>query len=232
MSRLLQTPAGRGKKRRKFRRPRRESRRPRSRGPRPDPALALRWATLGLLLVLGLGLLLFGARLSRAEDLSDLQGREASESSSVHNLESRLRICLNRGNEPLQLDEADLNRFLHSRLQVRQGGLFAGRVEVSGIWVRLVDRGMEVIVERQAFGRPHTVALLYRDHGDRWTLGARIGRQEVPAAAARLILPTFFELQQELEPELALVRQMERVTFRQGQVEFQPRRDEAATTQL
>lgn len=230
MSRLLQPASAPGKpRRRRFRRerpaPPRKRNAERAAGGARGLGGAMLWRLgfLAGLLGIAIFLLVVGLRLTRAERLEDLRGQVATASSSVHNLESRLRICVTRGEEPLVLTEVDLNRFLQNRLRLRQGGLFAGEVTVSGLWVRLREGGMEVIVERRAFGQGHTVALLYEDHGNRWTLGARVGRQRVPAAAVRLILPAFEALEQELKPELALVRQMQRVRFRAGSVELEPK---------
>ena len=124
------------------------------------PARGCLSRVLVLILVLaaaGLGVALYVA--AQPQDLSDIHGYAPDGRPPVRrDLKLLLQNSLDSA-YPVTFTEGEINRWLRSTLQAKQGGVLAGQVSLEGVWVRLEDGRAEVVMERKVLGRPFTVSM-------------------------------------------------------------------------
>jgi len=184
--------------------------------------------------------------MAQPQDLSDIHGYAPdSRPPSRHDLGQQLQNSLDRA-YPVTFTEGEINGWLLSTLQTRQGGLLAEHVALDGVWVRLEDGRAEVVLERKLLGRPFTVSMyLQVEHSetDQGTTtevqfhggefhpylpfpkcGGRFGRLPVPQGFLHLVLPAFKNLAAVFPEELRLgFVEMPRVDFADDRITFDPR---------
>jgi len=122
-------------------------------------------------------------------------------------IKERLRLAVER-KYPLTFREEEINAWLGRRLDVRQGGELAPFVKVRGLWVDFKQDQIELIIERELpWGKVHVTSLFMGfEQGKRGFTISRhschIGQVRLPGGFARLLMPAFVNLAQELEDEL------------------------------
>jgi len=163
-----------------------------------------------LLAVLLLVLLLTSLVLSfLPQDLSDLKGRD--ESSEVPRKLERVLENAAAKEIAVTISEEELNRWISSRLQGQQTGPLQNSVSYQGTWFRLKEGGIDIIIEREAFGRPHTVAATFEieqlEEGSgsstqiHWR-GGRLGQLPVPQGYLHLVRSSYLALAEALQMEV------------------------------
>ena len=179
----------------------------------------------------GLGLALF--QVAQPQDLSDIGGTGPSApGASSRDITVVLQNAVKR-RIPVTLTEAELNRWLASRVEAKQAGLLTANASIEGIRVRLEKDRAEWIIERSLMGRPFTVSMFVQirqtegmggvrteilRHGGPYheaiphpNVGGRFGRLPVPQGFLILVLPSFEKLAAALAPERSLVEEMARI---------------------
>lgn len=199
-----------------------------------------RFQSAVLLLALALLIFLFTAiTLSfLPQDLSDLEGRNQDGTSSPpsRNLERVLENAANQGIK-VTLSEKELNQWLASKVAGTQEGVLASSVSYRGTWVRLKEGSAQVLFEREAFNRLHTIAMnveidqLIEGNNQmsskiNWA-GGRLGQMPVPQGYLMLVMSSYEELATALAPEMrslkSLLEGKATVEFQEGKIVFEPR---------
>lgn len=118
-------------------------------------------AVVFLALILLLFLITTTALTFVPQDLSELDGHPEPGQSQNIEVRNLTKVLSNAVAEDLAvtLTEEELNLWLATKLKGTQEGPFAGSVSYTGSWVRLNEGSFDIIIERRAFGRPHTVAM-------------------------------------------------------------------------
>lgn len=203
-----------------------------------------RLAVLFLLVIAaGLGLALF--QMSRPQDLADVGGvGPAAPSAGSRDITVVLQNAVKR-RIPVTLTEAEINRWLATRIRPKQGGALAADISFESVRVRLEDGRAEWILERSVMGRPATISMytqviqtegpkgvegLVERHGGRFheaipypNVGGRFGRLPIPQGFLVLVMPSFAELAGALAPEWELIEQMARIRIEKGRLVLDPR---------
>lgn len=112
---------------------------------------------LGLLLIGGLAFISFDP-----QDLSDIEGYQ-SDSSVPPEIGPNLRALLEnaaKNKNGVRITEGQINNYIRRTLQFEQEGWFQSFVTARGAWVRLEEDVIEVIIEREVWGKPHTISML------------------------------------------------------------------------
>ena len=199
-----------------------------------------------LLLALALLVFLFTAiTLSfLPQDLSDLEGRNEDSSSPppARNLE---RVLENAANQGLQvtLSEKEVNEWLASTVKGSQEGILGNSVSYRGTWIRFREGSVEIIFEREAFNRIHTIAMNVEieqviEEGNRMSTnihwkGGRLGQMPVIHGYLLLVMSSYEQLAQAMAPEVRSLRSLlegkATIEFTEGKVTFEPRPVDGAT---
>jgi len=203
-------------------------------------------ALVRLLVLAAAGLGVAAYFIAQPQDLSDIHGYAAdSRPQSPRNLKQQLQNSLDRG-YPVTFTEGEVNRWLLSTLQTKQGGLLTDRVALVGVWLRLEDGRAEVVLERKLLGRAFTVSMYLQVeqfeseqgsttevqfHGGEFhpylpfpKCGGRFGRLPVPQGFLHLVMPAFKTLAALFPEEIRLgFSVMPRVKFADGSLSFDPR---------
>ena len=193
-----------------------------------------------LLLALALLVFLFTAiTLSfLPQDLSDLEGRNEDGTSNppTRNLE---RVLENAANQGLQvsLSEEEVNEWLASTVKGTQEGVLGKSVHYRGSWIRFHEGSAQIIFEREAFNRIHTIAMNVEikqviEENNRMSTsihwqGGRLGQMPVPQGYLLLVMSSYEQLAGALAPEVrslkSLLEGKATIEFTEGKVTFEPR---------
>lgn len=155
-----------------------------------------------------LGIKLFPA--VRAYPLEGIAGRREileGGSGQAPMLKERLANAIEM-NIPISLREGEVNAWLAQRLKIRQAGPLAGMVEVRGVWVRFREDEIELVIERRLRNKDNHVTSLFMRF-ERTKRGysivrhsCHIGQLRLPGGFARLVMPAYQNMVDELEHEL------------------------------
>jgi hypothetical protein len=183
---------------------------------------------------------------TQPQDMSDLGGHgPAVKASPPRDMKAVLQNAIDR-NYAVTLSEAEINQWIASTLEMRQGGLLAKDIKLEHFRIRLEDGRAELILVRSVFGHPFTVSMYFQvdkeqagreiittfnPSGGRFLKdyelplkGGRLGQLVVPQGFLHLLIPAFSkiaELYQE-ETELAFSR-MQRVRIEEDRLVLDPR---------
>ena len=111
---------------------------------------------LGLVVIGSLAYLSFDS-----QELSDIEGYIQDPSGLAPaglNLANLLENAA-RNKNGVRITEEQINSYIRRTLKFEQDGWFAGFVEARGVWVRLQENVAEVILEREVWGRSHTISM-------------------------------------------------------------------------
>jgi hypothetical protein len=148
-------------------------------------------------------------------------------------------------NQPITFSEFEVNVWLRNRLQVKQRGLLAPYANVRGVWVNFIagendaPGEIEYIIERELpEGINHVVSLFMKfemsNNGFRIHRHAsHIGQVKLPGGFARLVMPSFSHMAEELTEELKLYKddslnsakplKIHKITIGDGVITLDPR---------
>ncbi len=172
------------------------------------------------------------------QDLSDLEGRnqDAKATGKSRNITRVLSNAAEKGIE-VTLTEEELNQWLANQINGIQEGPLKDIVSYRGIWIRLKDGSLDLIFEREAFNRPHTIAMnveieqLLEEQNQvtssiHWR-GGRLGQMPVTQGYLRLVLNGYRELADVMSPEVdslkSLLEGRTVVTLKESSITFTPR---------
>lgn len=172
------------------------------------------------------------------QDLSDLEGVDETATSSVtpRNIQKVLANASEQ-NLAVTLTEEEINRWLASQINGQQDGILKNSVQYVGTWVRLREGTVDLIFERKAFNRPHTIAMnveieqttIADDKMDtkiHWR-GGRLGQMPVMQGYLLLVMSSYRELANAMAPEVAaltsLLKGRATVIISEGKISFTPR---------
>lgn len=150
----------------------------------------------------------------QAYDLDALDGRQESLSGGwvkASPLAGRVEAAIER-NQPVSFDEKEVNLWLRKRLQVEQKGLLFEYVEIKGLWVNFTPGEIEFVIEREVQGGvKHVVSLFMKfvpsENGfSIHRHASHVGQVQLPGGFARLVMPSFSRLAEEMVEELKLYR--------------------------
>ena len=179
------------------------------------------------------------------QDLSDLEGRNEDSTASApqRDIEQVLKNAAEQGIQAT-LTEKEVNQWLAHRLSGTQEGMLQNTVSYKGTWVRIKDGWVEFIFEREAFNRPHTIAMsveieqLIEENNQMssditWKNG-RLGQMPVPQGYLLLVMSSYEELATAMAKEVQSLKSMLRgkavIEFAEGKVTFSPRSANADAT--
>ncbi len=131
--------------------------------PPPPTRKALFFKNLFYLSLLGLGGIGLLAYLSfDPQDLSDVDGYVEDTSTVIPGGPNLAHLLENaaRNKNGVRLTEEQINNYIRRTLQFEQGGWFESFVAARGVWVRLQENIVEVIIEREVWGKRHTISML------------------------------------------------------------------------
>lgn len=149
-------------------------------------------------------------------------------------LPKRLKIAIDNG-YPITFREEEINAWLNERLEIKQGGLLAPLVKGCYVWVDFKKDEIELIMERELTGEQiHTTSLLMRFERTKQGYSisrpaSHIGQVRAPGGFARLIMPAFSNLADELAEEMQLYKnssgelQIYDVKVEDGKITLDPR---------
>jgi hypothetical protein len=206
---------------------------------------------LGLLIKLWMLVFLAGLGaavyyVTQPQDLTDIGGSgPAAGLAQRKDLKAALQSSVNRGYE-ITLTEHDINGYLAHTLAAQQGGLLGTYVTLSGVWVRLEEGCIEVVMERRIFGHPFTLSSFIQInqtvaptgvantegvlHGGRYiqdlplNRGGRFGQLVVPQGFLYLILPSMKKLADLYQDEINLAfGRMARIRIEKDKLILDPR---------
>lgn len=153
------------------------------------------------------------------QDLGDLEGRTTA-AEAVPTGRNIQRVLENAESQDLAvtLTEEEVNQWLATQLKGTQGGLLKEQVGYRGVWVRFRKDVLEVIIERDAFNRNHTVALHIEfeqllEEGDKMNTkvnikSGRLGQLPVPEGYMLLVMSGYQEIGRVLKAEVAALKSM------------------------
>jgi len=183
-----------------------------------------------------MGLLIFLTSITfRAQDVSDLEGYKTGGSGKAPNLLALLTASVEK-ERPCEIKEEELNRYLSERVSIKQEGFLKDKLKmkVKGFGVRVEPGQMEIIVEREVMGYPHTVSMFLETQTQNNSqgqpvlvlerTGARLGQQKFPPVYALLVQDGFKAIQKVLKKELELgFGGMTSIRFEEGLIKLDPR---------
>ncbi len=117
---------------------------------------------LGLVVIWGLAYLSFDP-----QDLSDIEGYQKDRNDSPlpllggRNLGTVLENAV-KNKHGVRITEEEINNYIRRTLKFEQEGWFKSFVTSRGVWVRLEEDVIEVIIEREVWGKRHTISMLLR----------------------------------------------------------------------
>lgn len=148
----------------------------------------------------------------------------------VPNLKNLLAVGLSSGKN-LTITEAEINGYIAATLKPRQGGPLSERAPLRHVAVRLRDGVFHVVVERELFGREHTVAVHLTPsqsgaEGQRvWSVqpsGGSIGKLPVAGGLLALVLKPVNQLTALYQDELKILRHASSIRVENGRVLLGP----------
>lgn len=146
-------------------------------------------------------------------------------------LKERLNNAVRR-NYPVTFREEEVNAWLNKRLEVKQGGVLAPFVKARGVWVDFKQDEIEIIIEREfGKGRVHVTSLFMKFNRSKQGYSierhsSHIGQVRAPGGFARLIMPAFEKLAEELTDELKFYQggKIKDIKVGNGKITLDPRR--------
>lgn len=150
-------------------------------------------------------------------------------------IKTRLETAIKSGH-PVTFREEEINAWLSERLDVNQGGMLAPFVTARYIWVDFKKDEVEFIIERELSGeQTHMTSLFMRFERAKngYSISrhaSHIGQVRAPGGFARLIMPAFSNLADELAEEMELYKnssgqlQIYDIIVEDGKITFDPRR--------
>ena len=181
-----------------------------------------------VLLLLMLGLLGFCYMLAFSGESSGAKIPKAG--SEVPNLKNLLAVGLSSGKD-LTVTEDEVNGYIAATLKARQGGPLSEKAPLRSVAVRLRDGVFHVVIEREIFGRPHTVAVHFTpsqggSEGQRiWSVqptGGSIGKLPVAGGLLALVLKPANNLAAIYRDELKILRHASSIRVESGRVLLGP----------
>ncbi|MGJ8676875.1 MAG: hypothetical protein ACSHX0_05115 [Akkermansiaceae bacterium] len=132
---------------------------------------------------------------------------------------------------PVTFREDELNAWLSKRVKIHQGGVLAPYVKDSFLWVDLREGEIELILERELnHDKIHFTSVIMKfgnlDGGfSMQPYAARVGQVKAPGGFARLIIPSFEQILDELADDLAPFKngKIRDVKVEEGKITFDPR---------
>ncbi|NWK57167.1 hypothetical protein HW115_16210 [Verrucomicrobiaceae bacterium N1E253] len=177
----------------------------------------------------------------KSYDVDEIDGRRELLNGTrlpVSPLPQRLKTAIER-NEPVSFHEREVNAWLRKRLQVKQGGLLEKELSVVGTWVNFKPGEIEFAIERELpKGIRHVTSIFMRfepiDNGfSIHRHASQVGQVKLPGGFARLVMPAFSAMAEELAEELKLYRdeskgaekalQIHDVVVEHGRITLDPR---------
>jgi hypothetical protein len=180
------------------------------------------------------------------QDMGDLGGHgPAMRATPPRDMKAVLQNAIDR-NYAVTLSEAEINQWLASTLEMRQGGVLAKDIKLEHFRVRLEQDRAELILMRTVFGKPFSVSMYFKVNkelsgreiittfnpsGGRFLKdyqfpqkGGRLGQLVVPQGFLHLLMPSYSKIAAlyEEEIELAFTR-MQRVRFEEDRLVLDPR---------
>jgi len=155
----------------------------------------------------------------------------------VSPLPERLKNAI-AANQPVTFTEREVNVWLRHRLQVKQAGMLEEYAKITGGWVNFTKDEVEIIIERK-LDKPrdmtHVVSLImsFKTVDNGFVIrrdSSTVGQVRVPGGFARLIMPSYQKMVEELEDELLLYKnekgkyQIHNVVVKDGMITLDPRR--------
>ncbi len=202
-----------------------------------------------LLAMMG-GLLTAVFFVTQAQNLTDLGGYgPAAKTASVRDLKSVLQNAIDRGNFDVPVTEAEINQWLATKLEVKQGGYLAEQFKLERFWVRLEAGHAELIMERSVLGKPFTTSMFFKVEKElsgtelvttfnpsggpyladypKLQKGGRLGSLVVPQGFLHLLMPSYSKVAALFTEETEIAfHKMRKVTFEKGRIVFDPREPE------
>lgn len=193
-----------------------------------------------LLLALALLIFLFTAiGLSfLPQDLSDLEGRKEDGSAEApgRNIQRVMENAAEKGIK-VTLTEEEVNQWLANQIVGTQEGALKSTVAYGGTWMRLRDGSVDIIFEREAFERLHTIAMNVEveqliEGNDRMSSNihikhGRLGQMPVPEGYLLLVMSSYKQLAATMVEEVNSLKSMlegkATIEFQEGKVIFTPR---------
>lgn len=137
---------------------------------------------------------------------------------------------------PITFREEEINAWLSKRLEVKQAGYLAPFVKVRGVWVDFKQDAIEFIIERELpQGRVHVTSHIMKFNRNEQGLSSvahhssQIGQVSAPGGFARLIMPAFNNLAEELAEELKPFhdKEIRDIRVEDGKITLDPKSPEA-----
>jgi hypothetical protein len=131
--------------------------------PSPPTRKALFFKNLFFLSLLGLvGIGLLASLSFDPQDLSDIDGYAEDSSALIPGGPDLANLLENaaRNKNGVRITEEQINSYLRRTLIFEQEGWFKSFVSARGVWVRLQEDIVEVIIEREVWGKRHTISML------------------------------------------------------------------------
>jgi hypothetical protein len=184
--------------------------------------------------------------ITQPQDLSDISGAgHAAALTQRKDLKTALQSSVDRGYE-ITLSEQDINGYLAHTLAAQQGGLLGTHATLDGVWVRLEEGRIEVVLERRLFGHLFTLSSFIQIsqtvtptgvastegvlHGGPYVQdlpvnrGGRFGQLVVPQGFLYLILPSLKHVADLYQDEIKLAfGRMARIRIEKDKLILDPR---------
>ncbi|MBK1829624.1 hypothetical protein JIN77_02715 [Verrucomicrobiaceae bacterium R5-34] len=176
----------------------------------------------------------------QAYDIDQIAGRSEilnGRSIKAPLLKERLKSAISSG-YPITFREEEINAWLSKRVALEQEGLFANYVTASHVWVDFKPDEIEIIIERELPNKQSHMTSLFMKF-ERAKNGfsisrhaSHIGQVRAPGGFARLIMPAFNSLAEELSEELKLYKndagqlKIFDIKVEEGKITLDPRRPE------
>ena len=174
------------------------------------------------------------------QDMTDVDGRNEDGTSAppTRNIQKVLENAASQS-IPVTLTEAEVNQWLADQVKGSQEGKLASSIKYRGIWVRFKEDSIDLIFEREAFNRTHTIAMEMKiqqtiSGNNRMQTGitrpgGRLGQMPVPQGYLLLVMSSFEEFAEVMAPEIKSLEKLLEgsvVTFEGDRVTFKPRNTE------
>lgn len=184
-------------------------------------------------------------------DMSGISGREGivkgQESIGYVDIKQKLTNAV-KSNSEVTITEAEMNQYIAKNLKMNQGGLFKDYSSVKGVYVDLTEDQIEIFIEREIaqYGDEgviddavlppfnHTVSMKVKAFNGENDKGepvktvefpsATIGKVPAPNQLAKIVLPSFKQINDHFEEELALgYEKMNGIKITEGIITLDPR---------
>jgi len=147
-------------------------------------------------------------------DLEKIDGRaEIIEETPVNDPKVRQRLetaILKR--YPITFREDEINTWLSERLEIKQSDPLAEYVKAQHVWVNFEKDEIEFIIEREFFDKhTHVTSLFMQFEREKNGFSisrnaSHVGQVKIPGGFARLIIPAFNKMAEELSEEIEIYK--------------------------